>query len=181
MGFFGDLVNKALGRESNDGSQFAKDEEVARLYEACSCGRLPIIADPPIVLKRGETAHFVAQVSVIEQKTETTTFRAYGGTRFKVGTLPIYLGGSAPNKVSKEVLTPIGEGHFIITNNRVVLSGTKTNYSTSLDKITNWELFTDALQIMWEGKFGGVGFQSEWSERARIFQNRPDRGEEFSL
>jgi hypothetical protein len=153
MGFF-DLVKRALGK-GDDGSQAARDEQIACLYEACSAGNLPIISDPPVILKRGETAHFVSPVSVIEQKTETTTYRAYTGTRLKIGSLPIYLGGSAPKKVSQEALTPMGDGWLVITNRRIVVSGTKINYSTSLDKITNWKLFTDAIQIMWEGRYGG--------------------------
>lgn len=154
MGIF-DLVKRALGKESDDGSQAVRDEQLACLYEACSNGTLAIINDPPVILKRGETAHFVSPVSVIEQKTETTTYRAYAGTRLKIGSLPIYLGGSAPKKVSNEALTPMGDGWLVITNRRIVVSGTKVNYSTSLDKITNWKLFTDAIQIMWEGRYGG--------------------------
>jgi len=160
MGFF-DLVKRALGEERDDGSQAAKDEQLARVYEACSTGHLPIVSDPPVILKRGETAHFVSPVSVIEQKTETTTYRAYAGTRLKIGSLPIYLGGSAPKKVSNEALTPMGQGHLTITNKRVVLSGTKINYSTSLDKITNWKLFRDAIQILWEGKYGGRFYKTD--------------------
>ncbi|MBI5251573.1 MAG: hypothetical protein HY912_18945, partial [Desulfomonile tiedjei] len=151
MGLFGRL----FGKKSNDGSQAVRDEQLARLHEICSTGNLPFITDPPIILKRGETAHFVSSVSVIEQKTETTTYRAYAGTRLKIGSLPIYLGGSAPKKVSNEALTPMGQGHLTITNKRIVLSGTKINYSTPLDKITNWKLFKDAIQILWEGKYGG--------------------------
>lgn len=156
MGFFGDLINKALGKESSDdGSQSIKDEYLARLYEDCSAGHLPIITNPPIILKRGEAAHFVSRVSVIEQKTETMTYRAYAGTRLRIGSLPVYVGGSAPKKVSNEALVPIGEGYLLITNRRVVLSGTKINYSASLDKITHCTLMSDALQILWEGRYGG--------------------------
>jgi hypothetical protein len=155
MGFIGDLVRRVTGGESDDTLQGARNERLACLHEACSNGRLPVIADAPIILKRGETAHFVSRVSVVELKTETTTYRGYVGTRFKIGSLPIYLGGSAPSKVSNEVLTPVGEGHLIVTNRRVVLSGTKINYSTRLDQITNWKTFKDAIQILWEGKYGG--------------------------
>ena len=157
MGLFGRL----FGKESDDGSQAAKDEQLACLYEACSNGTLPIISNPPVILKRGETAHFVSPVSVVEQKTEITTYRAYAGTRLKIGSLPIYLGGSAPKKVSNEALTPMGDGSLIITNKRVIVSGTKVNYSTPLDKITNWKLFTDAIQIMWEGRYGGRFYKTD--------------------
>ncbi len=149
------LLGRLFGKKSDDGSQAAKDEQLACLYEACSTGNLPIISDPPVILKRGETAHFVSPVAVIEQKTDITTYRAYAGTRLKIGSLPIYLGGSAPKKVSNEALTPMGDGWLIITNRRVVVSGTKINYSTQLDRITNWKLFTDAIQILWEGRYGG--------------------------
>lgn len=154
MGFF-NLVKRALEKESDDSSEAAQDEQLACLYEACCAGSLPVISDPHVILKRGEIAHFESRVSVIEQRTEITTYRAYAGTRLKIGSLPIYLGGSAPKKVSNESLTPMGDGWLIITNRRIIVSGTKINYSTPLDKITNWKLFKDAIQILWEGKYGG--------------------------
>ena len=155
MGFLKKMLQKITGGESDDEVPTAEDEEFALLYEACTNGNLPIITDAPIILKRGETAHFVSPVSVVEQKTETTTYRAYAGTRMKVGSVPFYLGGSVPSKVSKEVLAPIGKGHIIITNKRVILTGTKINYSTSLDKVTHCKRYTDAIQILWEGRYGG--------------------------
>jgi ankyrin repeat protein len=155
MGFFSRLLQKITGGDCDDEVPSAEDQDLAHLYEDCSRGHLPVITDPPVILKQGETAHFVSPVSVLEQKTETTTYRGYAGMRLKLGSVPFYLGGSAPTKVSKEVLAPIGEGHIIITNKRVILTGTKINYSTSLDKITHCTIYTDSIQILWEGRYGG--------------------------
>jgi hypothetical protein len=59
MGLF-DLVKMVLGEKSTNDSQPAKDEQLACLYEACSQGTLPIINNPPVILKRGETAHLAS-------------------------------------------------------------------------------------------------------------------------
>ena len=83
------------------------------------------------------------------------TYRGYTGTRVKIGDIPIYLGGSVLQKVQQKLLATVGTGNFVVKNKRVVLSGTKVNYSIKLDQINNLELFSDAIQIMNEGGYGG--------------------------
>jgi hypothetical protein len=163
------LESKVALQGSNPGSPSASNnEDLARLYDECSSGRFPVIANPPVNLKPGEFAHHACPVEVRQLKTETTTYRGYTGTRVKIGDLPIYLGGSVPQKVSREVLSPVGTGNFVVTNKRVVLSGTKVNYSIRLHQITNVELFSDAVQIMNEGKYGGRYYMMNDPRRAAV-------------
>ena len=105
-------------------------------------------------------------MEVRQLKTQTTTYRGYTGTRVKIGDLPIYLGGSVPQKVSREVLATVGTGNFVITNKRIVLSGTKVNYGVRLDQINDLELFSGAIQIMNEGRYGGRFYMTDDPGRA---------------
>jgi hypothetical protein len=167
---FGRLESKVAPQGSNPGSPAASsNEDLTRLYDECSSGRFPVIANPPVNLKTGEFAHHACPVEVRQLKTETTTYRGYAGTRVKIGDLPIYLGGSVPQKVSREVLATVGTGNFVITNRRIVLSGTKVNYSIRLDQINDMELFSDAIQIMNEGRYGGRFYMMDDPRRAALF------------
>lgn len=150
------VQQRASGRTSTHTQYLGTtDEELSQIYDDCMAGKIPVISSPPITLKTQETAHYACPVEVRELKTETTAYRGYVGTKIKIGKVPIYLGGSAPNRGSKEVLTPIGPGTFVVTDRRIVLSGTKINYSIKLNQITNVEIFRDAIQIMNEGRYGG--------------------------
>jgi len=146
----------------------SSDEDLARLYDECSSGKFPVVASPPVNLKPGEVAHHTCPVEVRQMKTETSTYRGYAGTRVKIGNLPLYLGGSVPQKVSREVLATVGTGNLVITNKRVVLSGTKVNYSIRLDRINDLQIFSDAIQIMNEGKYGGRFYMTDDPRQAAV-------------
>lgn len=172
------LESRVSPTEVNPGpSTQSSDEDLARLYHECCSGEFPIIANPPVNLKTGELAHYACRVEVRQLKTETTTYRGYAGTRVSIGNIPIYLGGSLPQKVSQEVLATVGPGNLVVTNRRVVLSGTKVNYSIRLDQINDLKLFSDAIQIMNEGRYGGRFYMMDDPRRAAvildIFTNHP--------
>lgn len=137
----------------------------------CNTGNLPEISDPPIMLKKGEKAHFTSPVKVIEQKTEAKTRRYYAGTRLKLGKLPIYLGSSSPSTSYREVIRDVGEGVFVITNKRIVCIGTKINYSIPLERINDLSMFSNALQIHNEGRFGGRFYLVDRPQRAFVMIN----------
>ena len=150
------LESKIVSQGTNPDLELgSSNDDLALLYDQCSSGKFPVIANPPVNLKTGEIVYHACPVEVQQLKTETTTYRGYTGTRIKIGDIPIYLGGSMPQKVSREVLTTVGTGNFVVTNKRVVLSGTKVNYSIRLDQINDLQLFSDAIQIMNEGRYGG--------------------------
>jgi hypothetical protein len=167
--FFNQLASEVSPANANPGSSsVSSDEEIKRFYDQCSSGDFPVVVNPPVNLNAGEVAHHACPVEVRQLKTETTTYRGYAGTRVKIGDLPIYLGGSAPQKVSREVLTTVGTGNFVVTNKRVVLSGTKVNYSIKLDQINDFKLFSDAVQLMNEGGYGGRFYMMDDPRRAAV-------------
>jgi hypothetical protein len=120
----------------------------------CFAGRIPVISSP-IILKPGETAYYSSPVSVLEQKTQTTTHRRYVGTRVKIGSVPLYFGGSSPIKESREVISAVGQGLLTVTNLRINLNGAKINYSIPLDSLTDWRMFSDGIQLFNDGARGG--------------------------
>lgn len=131
-----------------------EDLKLVYLAEQCFKDNLPTI-DVPINLKKGEKAYKELVVEVEQQKTQKKTLRGYAGTRVKIGKIPIYLGGSAPKTIEKEVIKKIGDAELFLTNNRVILSGTKTNYSIPLAKILRVLIYRDCIQINYEGRYGG--------------------------
>ena len=135
---------------------------------ALSRGELPIEDAPPAQLKRGEICRVAVPVSVLQQKTRTTTRRAYAGTRVKLGGVPIYLGGSTPVRTSREVMESVGSGTLLVTDQRVLLVGAKLNYSIPLERILTLELFSNAVQINNEGARTGRFYKVEHPVRLHL-------------
>lgn len=127
------------------------------LHQRLLAGHFPVVHECPVALRAGETAVFIDAVKVLEQKTETLTNRIYVGTRLKVGSVPLYLGGSAPMPVSRDVTKEVGTGRLVITNERVVLVGTKLDYSIAISSIleVDNDIETNLVQIHCEGRYGG--------------------------
>lgn len=111
--------------------------------------------DVPVMLKKGEVGHYTSPVEVLQQKTQTDTYRTYIGTRSSLFKVPLYFGASMPHKSSHEVMASVGSGTFTITSQRVVLTGAKINYSVAFGKINGIQLYSDAVQLFDEGAKGG--------------------------
>ena len=148
-------LGELLGLNASQVAPHTYQLELRIFCQECFAGRIPVLASVTVSLKRGEEAYFESLVRVVQQKTRTVTHRAYAGTRLKIGDMPIYLGGSTPVRTSHEEKVPVGDGKFLITNQRVMLIGTKINYSIPITKINDTEVYGDALQILNEGSFGG--------------------------
>lgn len=131
------------------------DIEIEMFARLCYSGELPIIDANGINLKRNEHAYALMSVKVLQQKTEVQTIRGYAGSRVKIGNVPVYFGGSAPKKIEKEVIKTVGEGKLVVTNTRILLTGTKINYSIWYEKVHELDLYRDAVQINYEGRYGG--------------------------
>ena len=140
------------------------------IFEA-AIGERTTVSNVPVHLKKGEEAYFHSKVQVIRHRTRTITRREYVGTRLKIGTTPIYLGTSIPCPRDVEVRELVGEGHLVITNTRIVLAGTKVNYTIPFDKILSVKWFDDAIQIMYEGRYGGYYYMTDAAREAAALLN----------
>ena len=128
------------------------------IEQNCQNGNLTAIENPPVIMKKGEKAYFVTVAEVAEISTQSKTHRLYAGTRVKLGGIPIYVGGSTPITTSREYLKSFGEADFVITNKRIVISGEKVSYAISLDNLIDVEVFQDAIQLRYEGRYSGRGY-----------------------
>jgi len=126
-------------------------ESQFRIYkQSLESGVIPV-ANVSIFLKKKEHGYLETSVTVYQQKTQTKTHRLYGGK--KQGNF--FFGGSTPITTTKEVIKKIGSGKIVLTNKRIVLVGTKINYSIWYDKLTDIKNFKDSIQISYEGRYGG--------------------------
>ncbi|MBW1778618.1 MAG: hypothetical protein JRJ54_13645, partial [Deltaproteobacteria bacterium] len=114
----------------------------------------PILGQDQLVLKPGEILHFFSDTQVYETKIIKRTYRGYAGTRVKIGSIPIYLGGSFPHTTRNEATERLGQGRFFVTNQRIVCIGKTFNFNIMLDHIASIEEYADAIQIAGEGLSG---------------------------
>lgn len=139
--------------------------------QKCQKGELTPVGNPPVILKKNETAYYVTTALVTEIATQTKTHRLYSGTRFKLGNLPIYFGGSTPVTTSKEHMKTYGEAYFVITDKRIVISGEKVSYGIPLDSLINFVIYEDAIQLRHEGRYNGRGYVMKEPKRAGLILN----------
>ena len=85
-----------------------------------------------LMLKRGEVAYFDIYTTLSETRAERHHQSMFAGKRNKNST---FFGGSAGKSKSRQVLTEIDSGSFILTNKRLVFDGKKTNRNIRLNKI----------------------------------------------
>lgn len=128
------------------------------IEKSCLSGNLEAMEAPPVFLKKNEQAYFSQKAEVTEVTEQTKTHRLYAGTRIKIGGIPIYLGGSTPITTSKEYLKSFGEADFVITDKRIIISGSKVTYSIPFDKLLDLQVYKDGIQIMCEGSYNGRGY-----------------------
>ncbi|MBM4354844.1 MAG: hypothetical protein FJ109_13825 [Deltaproteobacteria bacterium] len=168
-----------LGVDSEESRETLARIRTIAFANDLSEGRVPVVESPSVTLKRGEIAHLQVPVSVIQQKTKTVTRRGYIGTRVKIGGLPIYLGASQPFQTTSEVIMPVGNGQLVMTSQRIVLIGTKLDYSIKLDAVLHVGEFSNAIQLHHEGRYGGRIYKMDEPRRAFLLlkhllqQSRP--------
>jgi hypothetical protein len=146
---------EVLGVDRSSKAQLTEMVTLRLFIQECREGRIPVLPTVSITLKPKEVAYFESPVDVYQQKTITKTHRGYAGTRIMIGKVPLYLGGSTPFTTSHEEMVLVGDGDFYITDQRVVLTGTKVNYSIPISKINDVEFGADWVQIMDESRYGG--------------------------
>jgi hypothetical protein len=122
----------------------------------CFSGQIPREISVSAVLKPGEIPYYSSSVTMLNEKTEVSVKRNYLGTRVSFAGMPIYIGQSSPQKESYEVLVDAGAGEFVMTNQRVIVVGSKANYNIPLNKIMDFGFYGNAVQIFDEGRHGGT-------------------------
>ena len=140
---------KVLSEE--DWKSVLKHDKTIRevMIEEIRKGKIPTIdaktTHLPIFLKNGEEAYLYEGSNFYE----TRAVRRYGGTSFRVMKgVRIYTGQGE----SQQEMRLIDSGDLLLTNKRLVFSGSKRTINIDLRKIINLTQFSDGLQINRENK-----------------------------
>lgn len=119
-----------------------------KLFWRIEQGNLPEV-EADIHLQRGERCHISAPASHHEFRTVTKAIR-YGGmtTSIKIiGSLRYRAGHVNVQRVTREVLTPLGTGVLYITSKRLLFNGDKKNVSIAHGKIIDFEQCSNGFKI----------------------------------
>lgn len=140
-------------------------KEIARLrliFEI-SAGHLPTVEVHNVVLHKGETPHWSEPASLLEERvisrryeggSQGISVRLMKGVSYRVG-------ASKGHLVSDKAIVPVSTGSLVITNQRVLFSGSAKSFATRLDKILNIEPLMDGLKLSEEnGKLRLVKYEN---------------------
>ncbi len=103
-------------------------------------GKLPVVENPPIMLREAEFATLMAQSQLMEER--AVRRGGYGGIRIARG---VWIGGSQSE--SHGELRTIDSGLLILTNQRLVFIGAMRTSEIPLKKIINVTQGEDALLV----------------------------------
>jgi hypothetical protein len=143
----------AMGRSLNF-DQAAYGEVVAQFNDPfivarVNDGRMPVLDDPPIILKRGETAHLTLNADLLKEVVQRefrggsrgVSFRIAPGVRYHVGS---FRGHSVVTGTSMETAD---SGQLTITSQRVVYTGVRKTLDMPYAKLDGLNVFTDGIQF----------------------------------
>ncbi|QOG49759.1 hypothetical protein IBX82_02515 [Neisseria gonorrhoeae] len=131
---------------------FAQREKFYRILENPEQGFTP----PTALLKSGETCFLIDYVNMGEVVTERV--RTYTGTRLKLGSTPVYLGGG--KSVANEKQKNVAYGELVLTNFRLIFVGNMRSIDLPLDKINSVERFQSSIRISQTGKNKPIYFKT---------------------
>lgn len=152
---------------------FAQREKFYRILENPEQGFTP----PTALLKSGETCFLIDYVNMGEVVTERV--RTYTGTRLKLGSTPVYLGGG--KSVANEKQKNVAYGELVLTNFRLIFVGNMRSIDLPLDKINSVECFQSSIRISQSGKNKPIFFNTVfnpqlWKEAILVLSDKKSDG-----
>ncbi len=168
----GSLMSKAINKLNEKEKirlLFAQREKFYRILENPEQGFTP----PTALLKSGETCFLVDYVNMGEVVTESV--RTYTGTRLKLGSTPVYLGGG--KSVANEKQKNVAYGELVLTNFRLIFVGNMRSIDLPLDKINSVECFQSSIRISQSGKNKPIFFNTVfnpqlWKEAILVLSDK---------
>jgi Chloroplast envelope transporter len=127
----------------------AAELERMRLYWMIAHGDIPVI-DPGIRLFKGENCFFTRPANWCEMRSVTKRIR-YGGPmlRIKIAKGLYYRAADyAVSAVKEDVLAPLDSGSVFFTSKRVIFTGRKGSKNIRLNRILDFEPYSDGLEII---------------------------------
>ncbi|CBY91550.1 TPA: hypothetical protein ACLA7S_000207 [Neisseria meningitidis] len=168
----GSLMSKAINKLNEKEKirlLFAQREKFYRILENPEQGFTP----PTALLKSGETCFLIDYVNMGEVVTESV--RTYTGTRLKLGSTPVYLGGG--KSVANEKQKNVAYGELVLTNFRLIFVGNMRSIDLPLDKINSVECFQSSIRISQSGKNKPIFFNTVfnpqlWKEAILVLSDK---------
>lgn len=170
----GSLMSKAINKLNEKEKEkirllFAQREKFYRILENPEQGFTP----PTALLKSGETCFLIDYVNMGEVVTERV--RTYTGTRLKLGSTPVYLGGG--KSVANEKQKNVAYGELVLTNFRLIFVGNMRSIDLPLDKINSVECFQSSIRISQSGKNKPIFFNTVfnpqlWKEAILVLSDK---------
>ncbi|HGO9395876.1 TPA: hypothetical protein ACLBY6_000037 [Neisseria meningitidis] len=168
----GSLMSKAINKLNEKEKirlLFAQREKFYRILENPEQGFTP----PTALLKSGETCFLIDYVNMGEVVTESA--RTYTGTRLKLGSTPVYLGGG--KSVANEKQKNVAYGELVLTNFRLIFVGNMRSIDLPLDKINSVECFQSSIRISQSGKNKPIFFNTVfnpqlWKEAILVLSDK---------
>lgn len=117
------------------------------IYRVEVKGELPAtLLNAPFLTEPGESVYFQMPTTWAQLRVQR---KGYAGTSVSIPTgirgIRFRFGDVRP--ITTEKLTPLATGTLFVTNRRLFFDGDKRNTSTKLGRITDLELFRDALEV----------------------------------
>ena len=112
------------------------------------------IPNPPIILKKNETAYLVlGNMALHEPRAVRQTYGGYAGPTIRVAKgVSFRVGSVAARSESHDELRNIDQGSLVLTNKRLIFTGSKRTVNIDLKKIIAIEAYKDGVASQRENK-----------------------------
>lgn len=129
----------------------------AALINDIQAGHLPVVVNPPAIMQKNETCHFCANVALFETKTrkKTTYVGGSSGVSLRIAKGVSYRVGSfkgQPITNTWEETVQIDQGTLLFTTKRVMFVGSKKSFSINHNKILNFQMYSDGIDVIKENR-----------------------------
>ena len=112
-------------------------------------GRLPEMADAPIMLKRGEVLHLAETAALLKEAIEREFRSGSRGVSFRVMKGVSYRVGASRGRMVEvgRAIVSADEGDLCVTSHRVVFTGLRKTMEMPYTKLVDLNVFSDGIQI----------------------------------
>jgi hypothetical protein len=119
-----------------------------RYIAAIREGTLPVQNIKDVVLRKGESVHWIEPAKLWEEHVVSRRFEGgSSGVSIRVAKgLSFRVGQSRGHYVADTADVPVSEGNFIITNRRLIFQGQAKSFETKLDKLLEMENHLDGIR-----------------------------------
>jgi len=141
----------------------------------------PQTVESPLILKRGESACWVAQASLARNQTRRQWVGGSQGFSFPIGHTGIRyrVGSFHGHPIEQQSLTKLDTGTLVITNQRIAFIGSTKSTSVPFAKLLHVECYSDGVAVFVEGRENPDFYLTALPKYALFminwFLNQPDR------